>query len=131
MSDVAKLQQRLAELRDEHATITNTRTKEDVRSLAESWLAAACARTSGATGFVLNQHIGPEQVAAVLSEYLLEAPALLDFIVAKVEATTELTNRARDSRARKLNQQIEAATAELREARKKAAMEQLEREFAA
>ena len=43
------------------------------RTVAESWLAAALARTNGSTkGYVLNGHVGPAEVQAVLSEYLLE-----------------------------------------------------------
>ncbi len=129
---IEQLNDRLTDLRAEHDTLVRMRSKEDVRALAESWLTAACARANGTTrGFVLNQHVAPEQVMAVLSEYLLEAPALLDFLVAKVEATTELTNRQRDSRLKKLDAEIEAATAELREARKAEAMAQLEAEFGA
>jgi hypothetical protein len=130
MSDLEQLTARLAELENERDALTSARTKEDVRALAESWLAAACARMNGTPGLVLNGHANPDQVHAVLAEFLLDSPALLDFIVRKVEATTELTNRQRDSRLRKLGQQIDAATAELREARKQAALAELEREFA-
>ena len=34
--------------------VASTRTKEDVRELAESWLAAACSRMNGTAGLVLN-----------------------------------------------------------------------------
>jgi len=132
MSDVHELEQRLFGLQGERDMLAGTRTKEDVRTLAESWLAAACSRASGITaGLVLNQHAGPGEVQAVLGEFLLESSALVDFVAAKVEATTELSERTKKQRLGKLDRQIEQATAELREARKRMALEAVEREFAA
>jgi hypothetical protein len=131
MSDIERLEERLAELRTERTTLVATRTKEDVRTLAEAWLAAACSRARGITaGFVLNGHAGPAEVQAVLGEFLLESPALVDFIAAKVEATTELTNRQRDSRRRKLDDAIGVVEAELREAAKAAAIAAVEAKYA-
>src|SRR5439155_25641065 len=45
---------KLAELRSERTTLASTRTREDARELAETWLAAACARMNGTAGLVLN-----------------------------------------------------------------------------
>jgi uncharacterized membrane protein YukC len=69
-------------------------------------------------------------VKAVLSQYLLESPALIDFITAKVEATTTLSTKQRDTKLRKLNAELAELEKQHLEARKQAAMEQLEREFA-
>jgi hypothetical protein len=132
VSGVDELEQRLAELQAERAEIASTRTREDVRVLAESWLSAALARTNGAArGYVLNGHVGPTEVQAVLSEYLLESGALVDFIIAKVEAEVVLTNRDRTAKVKKLESAIQACALELREARKKAALAEVEAEFAA
>jgi hypothetical protein len=76
---------KLAELQAERDTLAATRTKEDVRALAESWLAAACTRMNGTAGLVLNGHANPEQAMAVVAEFVLDSPALLDSIVSKVE----------------------------------------------
>jgi hypothetical protein len=84
-----------------------TRTREDVRALAETWLAAALGRVNGTgAGFVLNQHVGPAEIQAVLSEYLLENPALIDFIVGKVDSTTELSERQKKQRLSKVDAEI-------------------------
>jgi hypothetical protein len=130
MSDIDKLEQRLVELRGERDTLAITRTKEEVREFAESWLAAACARMNGTAGLVMNGHANPPEIQSVIAEFLLDSPALLDFIVKKVEATIDLTNRARDSKLRKLSSEIGEVEKQHLEARKAAAMEQLEREFA-
>ena len=61
MSDVDKLEQRLAELQSERAEIETTRTREDLRALAEHWLAAALGQVNGATNYVLNGRIGPAE----------------------------------------------------------------------
>jgi hypothetical protein len=125
-----KLTARLDELEAERVTLETTRTREDVRELAESWLATACRRMNGTAGFVLNQHVAPEQIQAVIAEFLLDSPALLDFIVKKVEATTTLTNRQRDSRLRKNSTEKAELEKQKLALRKELAMEQLEREFA-
>jgi hypothetical protein len=83
-----------------------------------------------AAGFVLNQHAGPAEVQAVLAEFLLDSPALLDFLVARVEQTTSLSDRQKKGQLGKLDEAIEQATAELLAARKRAALERVEAEFA-
>jgi hypothetical protein len=123
-------QQGLEQLQAKRAEAAATRTKEDVRELAESWLAAVLAQVNGATrGFVLNGHVGPEQVRAVLSEYLLESGALVDFVMARVEAVAELTNRERSNRLKKLDAEIAKVNAEVREAAKAEALAEVERQF--
>jgi hypothetical protein len=109
-------QEKLERLQAERAELAATRTKEDVKELAESWLAAALAQANGsARGYVLNGHIGPSEVQAVLSEYLLESGALVDFIIAKVEAAATLTNRQRDAKEKKLNAAIARAEQQARQ----------------
>jgi hypothetical protein len=43
------VQEKLERLQAERAELAATRTKEDVRELAESWLAAALAQANGST----------------------------------------------------------------------------------
>jgi hypothetical protein len=131
MSDLEQLTSKLAELQAERVALANTRTKEDVRALAESWLAAACSRMNGTAGLVLNGHARPEQIQAVLAEFLLDSPALLDFIVDKVEPLAELTDKSKSAKLKKLDAEIAKAEQEYREVRKQAALEQIEAEFAA
>jgi hypothetical protein len=130
MNDVAQLEAKLAELQSERDALEATRTREDVRQLAESWLAAAYARMNGTAGLVLNGHANPPEIQSVIAEFLLDSPALLDFITKKAEATTALTNRQRDSKLRRLSSEIAELEKQHLEHRKKAAIEQLEREFA-
>jgi hypothetical protein len=78
----------------------------------------------------LNGHVGPAEVQAVISEHLLESSALIDSIVNKAETTTDLTNRQRDARLKKLDEAIAKATAGLREAHKKEALAAIEEQFA-
>jgi hypothetical protein len=85
---------------------------------------------NGTAGLVMNGHANPPEIQSVIAEFLLDSPALLDFIVKKVEATTNLTNRTRDSKLRKLSTEIAEVEKQHLEARKAAALEQLEREFA-
>jgi hypothetical protein len=126
---VDPLAAKLAELEAERTTLAATRTKEDVRQLAESWLAAACRRMNGTAGLVLNGHANPEHALAVISEYLLDAPALLDFIVEKVEATTELSERQKKTRLAKFDAEIAKLKQEQLRHAKAAALDEVERQF--
>jgi hypothetical protein len=125
---VEQLGARLAELQTQYATLASTRTKEDVRELAESWIASRLAQVDASIAFVLNQHVGPVESQAVREKLDLEDKR--DRIIATAEATTALTNRQRDSRLRKLGAEMEELRKQHNEARKEAAMAQLEAEFA-
>jgi hypothetical protein len=124
-----QLEARLHELRNERDTLAGTRTREDVRALAEDWLGAACARMNGTAGLVLNGHANPPEIQSVIAEFLLDSPALLDFIVTKVEATTELTNRQRDAKIKKLDEQISKLEQEQLRHAKEAALAEVEERF--
>ncbi len=130
-ADLQQLKAKLAELRYERDTIANTRTREDLRRLTESWLATVLSRANGsAAGFIPNQYAGPEQVQAVLTEYLLEAPGLVDFLAAKLEGQATLTDRQRASKLKALDAEIAKAEAQRRDAAKAAALAELEAQFA-
>jgi hypothetical protein len=129
-SDVERLEAKLAGLREEHASLTATRTREDMRQLVRDGLAAAQTRYAGSTGFLLGQHVGPEQMEAAGFEYLLADSDFWAFALAKEEAKSELTAKAKTARLRKLDAAIAKAEAELKEARKVAAIRAVEAEFA-
>jgi len=63
----------------------------------------------------------------VLAEYLLESPALIDSITAKVTAQAQLTAKQKAARLKKLDDAIGAARGELHEAEKAAALREIER----
>jgi hypothetical protein len=129
MSDVERLQGRVVELRDQRAEVEATRTKEDVRELAESWLAAACRRVNGTAGLVLNGHANPPEIQSVIAEFIFDSPALLEFIVRRVEATAQLTNRDRSAKLKRLDAAIAKAEQEAREQAKAAALAEVEERF--
>ena len=67
----------------------------------------------------------------MLAEDLLADDGLAGRLVARLEAQGfgEATDRSRVSKLKKLDQEIEVATAELREAKRQAAYEAVEAEF--
>ena len=119
----------LEELRSERNTIASTRTKEDVRSLAENWLAAALGQVNGSTNYVLNGHIDQASVQSVLAEFLLESDALVSSIIAKVEAAATMTNRQRDAKLKKLDAEIERLQQEQMRHARAAALAAVEERF--
>jgi hypothetical protein len=124
-----RLEAQLETLRAERADLAATRTREDTRKLAEDWLAAACSRMNGMAGLVLNGHANPPEIQPVIAEFLLDSPHLLAFITKKVEATTDLTNRARAAKLKKLDEQVaKLEQEELRHARA-AALAEVEARF--
>jgi hypothetical protein len=127
---VDPLTAKLEQLRGKRSELSATRTREDVRKLAEDWFAAASARANDTAGLVLNGHARPEHVLAVLSEFLLlDSSALLDFITAKVEQTTSLTARQKKQRLAKFDTEIAAAEKEQLRHAKAAALDEVERQF--
>jgi hypothetical protein len=129
MSDkLEQLGSRLAELQTQYATLAGTRTKEDVRELAESWIASRLAQVDASIAFVLNGHVGAVESQAVREKLDLEDKR--ERIIAEAEATTTLSNRQRDSKLRKLGAEMGELRKQHNEARKQAAMEALEKQFA-
>jgi hypothetical protein len=126
----ADLEVRLTELRNERDAVASTRTREDERTLAEEWLAAIRARFSGSTRLAVAQAGGLEQLQAVGFAYLFESPGFRDFVIGRVEAQAELTNKTKSTRLAKLGAEITRAEGELREARKQEALAEVERQFA-
>ena len=127
-AEIEKLEAKLAEINAEYVAVASARTKEDVRELAESWIASRLAQVDASIAFVLNGHVGAVESQAVRERLDLEDKR--EQIIAAAEATTTLTNRQRDAKMRKLGAEMERIRKQHNEARKAAAMEQLEREFA-
>jgi 4-hydroxy-3-methylbut-2-en-1-yl diphosphate synthase IspG/GcpE len=65
----------------------------------------------------------------VVSEYLLESPALIDSITSKAAAQVEPTDRQKKMRLAKLDEQIVRVTAEVREAAKAEPIAAVEERF--
>jgi hypothetical protein len=118
---------RLVELRDQRAELEATRTREDMRALGEQWLASVLGRVNGSSGFVVNLAAGPEQVQAVLTEFLL--PTVRESILAAVEERTDLTNREKAARLKKLDGAIQKAEGEVREEARAEALAGVEARF--
>jgi hypothetical protein len=125
-----QLAARLEALRSERNALASTRTREDIRALVESWLAAALRQFNGATSYVLNGRIDQASVQSVIAEFMLDSPDLIAFIAKKVEAMTELSDRAKKQRLAKLGAEIATVEKELLAARKAAALAALEAEYA-
>jgi hypothetical protein len=115
-----QLDDKLAELQAERATLGSTKTRKDLAALAEDWLTIARNRASGAIGSVLNGHATPDYVGVVLAEYALQDPKLGTWLVSGLEQldTVGILAKAKAAKVGKLDTAIAKATAELREASK-------------
>jgi hypothetical protein len=120
--------EKLVELRDQRAGLAATRTKEDLRGLAETWLVAVLNRVNGSSGFVMNLAAGPEEVQAVLAEFLL--PTVSEGILGAVEERSDLTNREKATQLKRLDAAIANAEQQAREEAKAAALAEVEAGFA-
>jgi hypothetical protein len=129
---IEQLEARLAELRSEQAAIAGTMTKEDLARSVDEWLATARARAADSSRLVLGGQASGEHLAAVLQEDRLDDDKLAARIVSRLERQSfgELTDRTKASKLKALDEKITAATSELREARKQAALAEVEAEFA-
>jgi hypothetical protein len=130
MSDVQELTSRLEELKSQRDGLLTARTKETTAEAARTFLEGARARSQGVGGVVVGGHAVGEPLDDVLRAFLLRDPKLEAWLVEQAEQFAELTAKQRDSLLRKLGAEIAKAEGELREARKQAAIEQIEREFA-
>jgi hypothetical protein len=130
MSDLEQLEGKLAELRAERDGLLGTRTKEDTRAAATAFLEDARARSEGLGGLIIGGHATGQPLADVLHAFLLSDPRLEAWLIEQAEQFAELTAKQRDSRLRKITAEVKEAEDALREARKKAAIEKIERVFA-
>lgn len=134
MTDIAQLEARLGELRGERDAAAAVMTREALVQAVDGWVAAARARADGAARLVVNGSAASgENLDRVLHEDLLGDDGLAGRVVGRLASMGfgALSNRQRDSQLRKLDEQIATATSELREAKRRAALEAVEAEFAA
>ena len=130
MSGVDELEQRLFELKGERDALLASRTKEETAAAARAFLESARARSQGVGAHVVSGRAVGAPLDDVLQAFLLSDPRLESWLVGQAEPFGELTSKQRDARLRKLGDEIEAATAALREERKAAAIAAVEAEFA-
>lgn len=131
-ADLEQLEARLVELKGERTGVEVTMTREDLARSVEQWLAAARAHAAGSSRLALGGQASGEHLEAVLAEDLLADDGLAGRLVARLERQGfgEFSDRQRKQRLGKLDDEIAKATGELREARKAAALAEVEREFA-
>jgi hypothetical protein len=79
---------------------------------------------------VIEGHAAGQPLDDVLRAFLLSDPRLEGWLVEQAQQFAELTEKAKAAKLRKLGDEIEAATAALREERKAAAIAAVEAEFA-
>jgi hypothetical protein len=124
---IEQLTATLAELQGQRAALLAARTKEAAAEAARTFLEGARARSQGVGGYVVGGQAGGQPLDDVLRAFLLADSKLGAWLA---EQFAELTAKQRDSRLRKLGAEIAKAEDELRVARKREAIEQIEREFA-
>jgi hypothetical protein len=130
VTGIDELDQRLAELQAERGALVSARTKEATAQAAQSFLEAAGAHSQGLGGLVIEGHAAGQPLDDVLRAFLLSDPRLEGWLVEQAQQFAELTEKAKAAKLRKLGDEIEAATAALREERKAAAIAAVEAEFA-
>ena len=131
MSDnLEQLEAKLATLQEEYAALVSTKTREDAARAAREF--CEIARRGDVRGFILGGAAIGETLQAVVTAFVLSDPRFEAWAAEQAQAVDgiELSDRQRDSRLRKLGAEMEALRRQHNEARKAAAMEQLEREFA-
>jgi hypothetical protein len=128
----ADLEARVTELKSERTAVEVTMTKEDLARNVEQWLEAARAQAAGSSRLVLGGQASGEHLTQVLHEDDLDDEGLAGRIVARLmrQGFGEISDRQKGSKLKALDEKIAAATTELREARKRQALEEIERAFA-
>ena len=133
-TDIQPLEGRLARgSRSERAGLETTLTKEGLVAKVDQYLETARAHAAGSSRLVLGgAQASGEQLAKVLHEDRLDDERLSGRLVVRLEQQGfgKLSDRRKAAKMKKLDEQIASASAELREARKQKALEEVEREFA-
>jgi hypothetical protein len=130
MSAVDKLEQELAKLQDEYASVAATKTLESAARAAREF--CELARRGDVRGLVLGGAAVGEPLQQVINAFVLSDPRFEAWAAEQAQAVDgiELSDKQRDSRLRKLGAEMEQVRKQHNEARKAAAMEALEAEFA-
>jgi hypothetical protein len=129
-ADLEQREAKLTALQQERDGLLGARTKEATAEAATLFLEGARRHSQGVGGLVVGGHAAGQPLDDVLRAFLLSDPKLEAWLVEQAEQFAELTSKQRDSQLRKVNAEIEAATAELRSARKAKAIAAIEAEFA-
>jgi hypothetical protein len=127
---IEQLEARLAELRGQRDGLLAARTKEATAEAARTFLEGARARSKGMGGLVVGGHGTGQPLDDVLRAFLLSDPRLEGFLVEEAQRFAELTEKTKAAKLRKIGGEIAAAEQELLAARKREALEEVERQFA-
>jgi len=130
--DTDKVEAVLFDLRGERAGVEATMTREDLVRSVDEWLKVARAHAAGSSRLVLGGQASGEHLVQVLAEDRLGDEGLAARTVSRLESQGfgALSDRAKASKLKALDEKIAKATGELREVRKREALERVEAEFA-
>jgi hypothetical protein len=131
-ADLEQLEARLTELQNDYAALVSTKTKEDATRAAKEF--CEIAGRDDVRGFILGGAAVGDPLQRTINAYVVSGdrrpfPEWAAEQAAAVDGI-ELTDRQRDSRLRKLGSELDALKKQHQEARRQAAMEALEAEFA-
>ena len=131
-ADLEQLEARLAELKGERNAVASTMTREDLVSKVAEYLSVARSHAAGSSRQALGGRASGADLESVLAEDLLDDAGLADRVVERLatQGFGEIASRQKGSKLKALDAEIAAVIAELREARRKEALEEVERSFA-
>lgn len=131
MSGVDKLEGRLAELKSERDALLAARTSESTAESARLFLESARRRSERVGGHVVGVHAVGSALDDVIRSFVLSDPRFERWLVEQASEFAQLSERAKATQLKKVGAAIAKAQDELREAKRQAALEAVEREFAA
>jgi hypothetical protein len=131
--DLEQLEAKLTELQNDYAALVATKTREDAIRAAADF--TALASRDEVRGFILSAAAVGEPLQRTINAYVVSGDRrpFPEWAAEQAQAVDgiELTDKQRDSRLRKLGSELDALKKQHHEARRQAAMEALEAEFAA
>jgi hypothetical protein len=131
MSDVDQLTARLGELQGERATAAAARTRDDAERAAKEYADGVRRTHEQMGGFILGGAIFGDPLASVLRAFIVSRPEFERWLAEQAKGVCDnLSDRQKEQRLAKLDEAIAKATSDLREARKTAALAEVEAEFA-
>lgn len=130
MSGVQDLEGRLAELQAERDALLAARTSESTAESARLFLEAARRQSDRVGGHVVGVHAVGSALDDVLRAFLLSDPRPDSWLTAQAGEFAQLSERAKASQVKKLDEQIVKVTGERREAEEGAAVAEVRARFA-
>jgi hypothetical protein len=123
---------KLAELRDKRAALAASLTRDGAERAARTF-AETAKRRADVAGFILGGAAIGDPLQAVLNAFAVDHPDFERWLIEKAQSLEgiTLTDKQRDSQLKKLDAEIAEAEKEHLAARKQAALEQVEAEYAA